>query len=258
MSDSVPSRNVISVNQWCYGKYQDGAYAHLESIGIRHVEIGVPSEDDADTVQRRLRDHGLTATTLQCPCDLTLDPETMRPYLAVGRQMGVRLFFISAKAGEKMSKPEAYRRLRARAELADEYGITLALETHPDLGENAGEARATIHAVAHPRLRWNLDTANLYYYNPNIDAVEQAQRGRDLIGAVHLKETNGAYHCWWFPALGEGVVDFAGVFVALAAVGFRGPYTMELEGVEGESLDEAATQDRVARSLKHLQKIGVA
>jgi hypothetical protein len=33
---------------------------------------------------------------------------------------------------------------------------------------------------------------------------------------------------------------------------------MELEGVEGESLDEAAAQERVARSLKHLREIGVA
>jgi hypothetical protein len=33
---------------------------------------------------------------------------------------------------------------------------------------------------------------------------------------------------------------------------------MELEGIEGEALDEAATQERVARSLRHLQDIGVA
>jgi sugar phosphate isomerase/epimerase len=254
MSDS----NLIAVNLGSYGRYQAGAMAHLAHLGVRYVEIGVPAADQSDAVQQRLRDHGLTASTLQCPCDLTLEPEAMRPHLAVGQSMGVRLFFVSTKTGEGMSKAEAYRRLRARAELADEYGITLALETHLDLGENAGEARATVHAVGHPRLRWNLDTANLYYYNHNIDAAEQARRGADIIAAVHLKETNGAYHGWWFPALGEGVVDFAGVFAALGAVGFRGPYTMELEGIEGETLDETAAQERVARSLQHLREIGVA
>src|SRR5437773_1887251 len=115
--------------------------------------------------------------------------------------MDVRIFFISARAGD-LPKPEAYRRLRASAELAAESGIALSLETHPDLGENATEARATLLAAGHASLGWNLDTANLYYYNQNIDAVEQARKGADLIRSVHLKDTNGAYHCWWFPALG--------------------------------------------------------
>lgn len=250
--------NVIAVNLGSYGKFREGAYAHLESLGVRYVEFGVPAADQVDAIQSRLRDHGLTASTLQCPCKLTEEPETMRPYFEVGKAMGINIFFVSVKAGEDMSKPEAYNRLRARAELADEYGITLSMETHPDLGENQQEARATIHAVSHPRLRWNLDTANLYYYNNNMDAVEQAQKGADLIASVHLKDTNGAHHCWWFPALGDGVVDFAGVFAALSAVGFHGPYAMELEGVEGRPLDEAGTQEQVARSVQHLRDIGVA
>lgn len=253
----MSDKNLVAVNLGSYGAFQEGALAHLESIGIRHVEIGVPGEDDVERIQQRFQKHGIMVSTMQCPCDLTLDAETMRPYFAVGKTMGVNIFFISVKAGDKMSKPEAYRRLRARAEIADEFGITLVMETHPDLGENVNEARATIHAVAHPRLRWNLDTANLYYYNPNIDAVEQARKGADLISAVHLKETNGATHCWWFPALGEGVVDFAGVFAALADKGFHGPYTLELEGVEGRPLDEVATQEMVAQSIQHLRNIGV-
>ena len=249
--------NIIAVNIGSYRKYRDGAFAHLESIGVRHVEIPVPAVDDVDAAQRRLRDHGLTATTLLARCDLAQPPESMRDSLEAGRAMGVPIFFISAKAGD-LPKPEAYRRLRARAELADEYGITLSLETHPDLGENATEARATLLAVGHPRLRWNLDTANLYYYNPNIDAVEQTRKGADLIASVHLKDTNGGYHCWWFPALGEGVVDFEGVFRVLNERGFRGPFTFELEGIQGEELDEAATRERVAKSLRHLKELGLA
>lgn len=249
--------NIISVNIGSYRKFREGAFAHLESIGIRNVEIPVPAPDQVEAVQQRLRDHGLAPATLHCPCDLTQEPETMREKLEVGRAMGVSLFFVSAKAGE-LPKPEAYRRLRARAELAQEHGIKLCLETHPDLGENAQEARATLHSVNSPGLRWNLDTANLYYYNQNIDAVEQARRGADLIGSVHLKDTNGGFHCWWFPALGEGVVDFKGVFQVLNERGFYGPFTFELEGIQLEELDEAGTQARVAKSLQHLKDLGVA
>lgn len=250
-------QNIIAVNIGSYGPHRGIAFSHLESIGIRNVEIPVPAPDQVDDTRQRLAQHGLTATTLNCPCDLTQDAETMREKLEVGRAMGVPIFFISAKAGE-MPKPEAYRRLRARAELADEYGITLSLETHPDLGENAGEARATLLAVNHPRLGWNLDTANLYYYNQNIDAVSQAFKGRAIITSVHLKETNGAYKCWWFPALGEGVVDFAGVFRVLNEANFHGPFTFELEGIQGEELDEEGARRRVARSLQHLQELGLA
>ena len=249
--------NIIAVNIGSYGKFRAGAFAHLESIGIRNVEIPVPALDQVEATRKTLADHGLTPTTLNCPCDLTQDAETMREKLEAGKALGVPIFFISAKAGD-LPKPEAYRRLRARAELADEYGITLSLETHPDLGENAGEARATLHAVNHPRLGWNLDTANLYYYNQNIDAVSQAQSGRGIIASVHLKETNGAYKCWWFPALGEGIVDFAGVFKVLNEANFYGPFAFELEGVQGEELDEAGAQQRVAKSLQHLKDLGLA
>lgn len=78
-----------------------------------------------------------------------------------------------------------------------------------------------------------------------------------MITSVHLKDTNGGYRCWWFPALGEGIVEFAGVFQVLNERGFHGPFTFELEGIQGETLDEAATQERVTRSLQHLKNLGV-
>jgi hypothetical protein len=52
-------------------------------------------------------------------------------------------------------------------------------------------------------------------------------------------------------------VDFAGVFGVLGERGFTGPYTMELEGVQGETLDEEAAKARVAGSVAHLRSIGV-
>jgi len=251
------SANRIAVNLGSYQRFREGAYAHLASLGVRYVEIGAPAPDQVAATQAHLAEFGLTASTLLCKCDLTQEPESMRDALAAGREMAVSLFFISTRAGE-LPKPESYRRLRARAELAGEYGITLCMETHPDLGENVTEARATIHAVGSPHLGWNLDTANLYYYNANADAVEQARRGADLIRSVHLKDTNGATRCWWFPALGEGVVDFAGVFRTLNSRGFYGPFTLELEGIQGEELEEAGVQARVARSIRYLRALGLA
>jgi sugar phosphate isomerase/epimerase len=71
-----------------------------------------------------------------------------------------------------------------------------------------------------------------------------------------LKDTRGRFKTWDFPGLGDGIVDFSRVFGLLNARGFHGPFTIEIEGVEGESLDRAATLGRVARSVAHLRKLG--
>jgi L-ribulose-5-phosphate 3-epimerase len=249
--------NLIAVNLGSYGRYRDNAAAHLQSIGIRHVEIGVPAADKAESVARDLEQHGLSISTMIAPCNLDQPAESFLPAARTAKAIGVPILFISAKAGD-LGLPRAYARLRELAQIADQHGVTLSMETHPDLAENSENARATIKKVGHPRLGWNLDTANLYYYNEGIDAVEECRQGLDLIRSVHLKDTNGGFKTWHFPALGDGVVDFAGVFRLLNERGFHGPFTFELEGIEGEALTEAETQARVARSLDHLRAIGVA
>jgi len=249
--------NLIAVNLGSYGRYRESAPAHLRSIGIRHVEVGVPAPDRAEATVRQLEEHGLSISTMIAPCDLEKPADTFESAARTAQELGVPILFISAKAGD-LPRNQAYQRLREMAQIADQHGVTLSLETHPDLAENATVARETVEAVGHPRLGWNLDTANLYYYNQGTDAVEECRRGLDLIRSVHLKDTNGGFHTWHFPALGDGVVDFAGVFRLLNGRGFNGPFTFELEGIEGETLTEAETQARVARSLDHLRSIGVA
>jgi sugar phosphate isomerase/epimerase len=53
------------------------------------------------------------------------------------------------------------------------------------------------------------------------------------------------------------VVDFKSVFERLNGAGFYGPFTFELEGIQGEELDESATRERVAKSLRYLKELGV-
>jgi sugar phosphate isomerase/epimerase len=105
-------------------------------------------------------------------------------------------------------------------------------------------------------VRVNFDTANVYYYNRDVDAVTELKKLIEYVASVHLKETNGQYETWHFPALGKGVVDFPEIFRLLNARGFYGPFTMELEGIKGEEWDEAATIQCVADSVAYLRRIG--
>lgn len=250
--------NIIACNLGSYRQFGAGAYAHLSEIGLTNVEIGVPSAESVDEVQSNLNAHGLTATSLLGRCDI--QSETVVPdfqsTLEIADQMGVKIIFVSVHAGET-DKNAVYDRLRAIGENAAPSGIKVCLETHPDLIHNGDIALETMQAVNHPNICVNFDTGNVYYYNHNVTAVGEVEKVIPHVGAVHLKDTNGGYRTWHFPALGEGVVDFKAVFQTLNAAGFYGPFTMELEGIEGEDLNEAGVQARVANSLQHLKDIGV-
>jgi L-ribulose-5-phosphate 3-epimerase len=168
--------------------------------------------------------------------------------------LACRLMFASAQRGE-LPAETAYKRLREAGEAAGAHGVTIALETHPDLMTNAEVALQTMRAVDHPHVRMNFDTANLYFYNRGIDCVEQLRKVVRYVAAVHLKDTDGGYRHWHFPALGEGIVDFAGLFEVLDQAGFDGPCTLEIEGIEGEEKTEQLVCERVAASVNHLRKL---
>lgn len=250
--------NIIACNLGSYRQFRVGAYEHLAEIGLTNVEIGVPAADAVEALRAELNAHGLTATSLLGSCDVQSETvvSDFQTTLEIAAEMDVKIIFVSVHAGDA-DRNAVYDRLRAIGENAAPAGIKVCLETHPDLIHNGDIALETMQAVNHPNICVNFDTGNVYYYNHNVTAVTEVQKVVGHVGAVHLKDTNGGYRTWNFPALGEGVVDFKAVFQTLNEAGFYGPFTMELEGVEGENLDEAGAKARVAGSLQHLKDIGV-
>lgn len=251
-------RNLLACNLGSYRGYSQAAYRHLPEIGVFHVEIKLPAVEQVDEVAERLARHGLAVSSVQVPIDLH-DPEAAATFgrnAVLVRRLGAPVVFTSVKAGD-LDRQVAYERLRQIGDVAGQYDLIVCLETHPDLVTNGDEGRQTMEGVGHERVRINFDTANIYYYNQGTTAVEELEKVLPYVGAVHLKETNGGYKAFHFPALGDGVVDFKGVFDRLASRGFYGPYTMELEGIQGEQLSEADVLARVERSVHHLRQLGL-
>ena len=91
-----------------------------------------------------------------------------------------------------------------------------------------------------------------------MDPCDELERVTHLVRNVHVKDNRGGFEDWYFPALGDGgAVDFGRVRRILDGVSFRGPYTIEIEGIGGEpepGLD--ARQERIARSVRHLRASG--
>jgi inosose dehydratase len=217
-----------------------------------------PQPEDAEGLEKELDRYGLSITSLMVPY-AAQGQDVVEPFvrcLDTVQALGVPVAFASVKAGD-VPKDTVYDCLRRIGDAAAERGITVALETHPDLATNGDVALETIRGVGHPNIRINFDTANVTYYNHDVTAVGEVEKIGDYVAAVHLKDTNGGYQTWHFPTLGEGVVDFPRVFEILAAKGFRGPYTMELEGIRGEELTQEGVEKRVADSLAYLKSHGL-
>ena len=251
------SASKIACRVQSYDPFTAVAYAHLAGLGIRHVEIGVPKPAELTATRVALERHGLVASSLHGECDVHRADvaKQISAQMESFAALGARIMFVSAKADD-LPLPTVYGRLREVGEAAARQGVTIVLETHPDLVTNADVALATMQGVDHPNVRINYDTANIYFYNAGVDGVAELRRMAPYVAAVHLKDTDGGYRSWHFPALGRGVVRFREVFDVLDGAGFAGPCTLEIEGIEGEQRTERMVCDRIAESVGYLRGLG--
>ena len=160
-----------------------------------------------------------------------------------------------ADAGERAAVVKSLRRL---GDVAASVGVTLALETHKGPTQNADAMLAIIDDVGHPSVLLNFDTGNIAYYNAGVDPCDELEKVKHLVRNVHVKDNRGGFEDWYFPAVGDGgAVDFGRVRSILDGVGYRGAYTIEIEGIGGEpepGLEER--RRRIARSVAFLKSRG--
>lgn len=249
--------NPISCRRASYRDFEAVAYEHLAGLGVRHVEIAVPPPEQIDATRAELEQWGLSAMTLHGEVDVTSADcaAGVKAQMPAFDALGVKLMFISCQHGDTPLET-VYGRLREAGDVAAEHGVTIVVETHPELFTNGATALKTVTSVNHPNVRVNYDTANVYFYNEGCNGIDELKQIIDYVAAVHLKDTNGQYRTWHFPALGRGIVDFAAHFELLDQAGYAGPYTLEIEGIEGEPDGERQVCDRIAESVGFLRGMG--
>jgi len=240
-----------------YGKYEEAAWTHLPSIGVHYVFLSVPAPDHADATMKRLKEHGLTPLVIRGNADLSKEScvEELAAQLATCEKMGVKYLFLSAKRNGA-EKEIVYDRLRRAGDVAKTHGVTIALETHPDLCTNGDVQLETMRAVNHPNVRVNFDTGNITFYNKNTDAVAELKKIVDYVATVELKDHMGEFETWNFPVLGRGKVNFPAVLQVLKDHGYTGPVTLEFEGVKGAELTEEQTKEAIADSVSYIRSVG--
>ena len=217
----------------------------------------IPPPEKLDAVKKRLADHGLKVVVLRgdtrfsranCVDELAVQLETCK-------KMEVRFMFLSVKH-DGIDKNIVYKRLRQVGDIAKKYGVIVALETHPEFGTNGDVHLETMKHVNHPNIRVNFDTGNIHYYNKDGDAPNELRKIIDYVATVEIKDHDGRYQSWNFPALGRGAVDIPQVLKILKESGYTGPITMEMEGVKGVEMNEAETKKYISDSALHLKSLG--
>jgi len=237
----------------------ENPYEWLAKAGVPGAEVNPTPDMDFAAESTKAQAVGVTISSLSTGIQLG-NPENLEAFKRVidgAASIGTKIIFISVKGSDEEERSVLFERWRKTADYAQERGVTLSVETHEPFGHNADVAVETMQDLNHPAVRMNFDTANIYYYNHDVDAVEELKKEIDYVVSVHLKDTHGGYHDANFPVLGEGIVDFPEVFRLLGEKAFAGPYTMELEGplTSGKPIEDRHAS--VVACVDYLKSIGV-
>ena len=250
------------------------AYRYFPSLGIRHVEVPAapngaaafsPETMDAEALaalKERLSGFGVEPITVGAYCDLLKTAHVGAILRRIDFAVALGAATVVSDATRQLEvDAEQWRRLvnalRYVGDYAADRGVRVALETHGGLTRNGGLCRKLLDAVDHPAIGVNYDTGNIYYYNDALEPAEDVRQIADRIVHVHLKDTVGGKGEWLFCPLGDGRVDFPAVLGVLEKAGFKGPYSLELEGKRGEDNDRAANVRVIERSLAYLKTLGL-
>jgi len=135
--------------------------------------------------------------------------------------------------------PEGYTReqalrnvadgLRMGLDYAEEHGVMLALEDHPEIGTSIQDFIAILALVDDPRLKVNLDTANPL--DSGDSPVELAELVKQRVVHVHASDVNYKLE---HQVVGAGCVPFPEVFRVLKSFGYDGWVSLEAYGTRGK------------------------
>ncbi|MFV1995151.1 MAG: sugar phosphate isomerase/epimerase family protein [Verrucomicrobiales bacterium] len=240
----------------------------LLSSGIFHAAVSL--DDNPFDVKRQFDKYGLEISSMAAHAHL-LDPSTPARYGNTEIMKAVKLaatidvkYIVTTELepetewGKNLSYEHQViivaEKLHEPLRLAQDLGVKILLEPHGPLTGSIQGIRDIMAALDNPpALGVNLDTGNSWL--GGADPVAMAREFKDLIGHIHWKdlgaemeEKRGTMHGCGFStiALGEGVIDIAGVCEVLKDAGIEAS-TFEILG-----------EENLKKSHKFLKQQGIA
>jgi L-ribulose-5-phosphate 3-epimerase len=222
----------------------------IAAAGLHHIDLAaipdycehldVANPDGLDALRAELDRRDISVVSISGHTDLTREPGVrhIEACLRLAPELGAT--YVVTGTGAAPDAETAERRLenvRALAQLAEELGVCLALETQDDLLTSGADAAEFLAAVGSSAVGLNLDAANVVYWSGRRPEEEIAKLAPHVIH-THIKDTAGGFGEYEFRPIGEGDIDFALLLKALADAGFDGPLM-----IEPETADDVADRD---------------
>ena len=140
---------------------------------------------------------------------------------------------LNARIPEDIHWPEYWRNMistyQQACEIAAEYGLDYHM--HPCLGVMGATTDAWLYfseAVNRPNLRFNFDTANLYYLKENLSLA--LIRLQDHIDYIHISDNGGEKIEHLIP--GTSSIQWDSFFNTLRQIEFKGDFGIDVGGAE--------------------------
>lgn len=154
----------------------------------------------------------------------------------VNAAVALRTNIVRVTAGswpENCSWEEALRNvtdcLKGSLDYAEQRGVMLALEDHPEIGTSTQDFTRILSLVDDDRLKVNLDTSNPMMSGET--AVQLAEIVKERVVHVHASDRNRQLE---HQVVGEGCVPFAEIFRILKSASFDGWISLEAGGTKGQ------------------------
>ncbi|HZU44911.1 MAG TPA: TIM barrel protein [Terriglobales bacterium] len=265
----------------------------IRSAGYTGTELGPYGffPTDHAVLSESLRRRGMSMLSSFVPVPLA-DPSKKEAVLSHVRKVGALLYALDAKLLVLSDAQTPQRRsIAGRAPVdgcaslsseqwkavgllvaeieraASEFGLGLVFHPHvATYVETPLEVERLFDSLSHTQVGLCLDTGHCVYGGS--DPAEEAKKYRSLLRYIHIKDINArvlgearrrnfdfeqAIGAGIFSPIGEGCIDFAGLFRFLSANGYSGWMVVEQDVIYGKTAVPPAESMRA--SLDYLKKV---
>jgi L-ribulose-5-phosphate 3-epimerase len=187
----------------------------------------------------------------------------LRSRIELASRLGVEIVNTGVGMAQDAGELEGfYRAFEALLADAEAHGVKIGLESHAGLTETAVASLAFCRRMGRPNLGINYDAANVRFYTGG-DPVADLESCAGELGAhlihVHIKDHAGGQGEWNFPPLGQGSIDFPRLAALFRRIGYKGPYSLEIEFQGPDSTDPSPEiiDQGVAESYAFMRRLGI-
>jgi len=275
--------NTFGSTTVCYPLSVDAAFTleralqGIAGVGLKYVElVAIPGycphltpesmgSEEIDALVALLQQYDLRVSVINVAADLTTGSgvQLLGHTMRVARALGVSTIVTHVEQTETEGGAARFRQLLPEIlDLAQNFGTTIALETHGGLVTTGTQGLEFLKEVGSGSLKMTYDMANVVYYGGMLPEADLSKMKDDIgayIGHVHLKDkANMKLREYDFPPFGEGILDFAAVVGLLEEGGYEGHMSLEVE-LDGAPDSPERVDEALATSFEYLKSLdGVA